>query len=228
MGGDVGETVSGQLQATGVCGDGEIALLQITVLAIEQREPRSPIGEEEGLDLGPEGVHGGGADDMVDERIGEGGVDPEHHMGVQLEVLGIGVEQRRVLDEEGDTSAPLCAEPPSSTGLTSWIDTESRCMSRVISTTPSSSPLNLVVFVALWLEPSKFPLFGIDVAVLSCGLLELSESVTTVPASISGISIFIYLSGQFLLVSAERTAIKLLPFSAKQTHRTCISCSIHK
>ena len=42
---------------------------------------------------------------MVEEGIGEGGVDPEHHMGVQLPVLGIGIGWRRVLDEVGDAIA---------------------------------------------------------------------------------------------------------------------------
>uniref|UniRef100_A0A0A9CPX4 Secreted protein n=1 Tax=Arundo donax TaxID=35708 RepID=A0A0A9CPX4_ARUDO len=122
-----------------------------------------------------------------------------------------------LLDEEGDTSdrpskPSPCPEPPSSTALTSSIATESRCTSRVISTTSSSS-LNRVVLVPLRVESSKLPLCGINVAVSSCDLLELPRSVA---ASVPAIFFSTSQANCSLLLNASRD------FSRRLELRACL------
>ncbi|KAE8796939.1 Carboxyl-terminal-processing protease [Hordeum vulgare] len=73
---DVCEAVGEELETAHVLGDGEVSLLEIGILAVEEHETSGAIGKEVVLDLGPDGIGCGGADDMINEGIGESGVDP--------------------------------------------------------------------------------------------------------------------------------------------------------
>ena len=99
---DVREPSGEQLHAASVLRDGEIPLLEITVLPVEHHVPGSPIGEEVVTDPSPELVRGGGTDDMVSKGIGESGVNPENEMGVKFRGGGVSVGRQWVLDEVGD------------------------------------------------------------------------------------------------------------------------------
>ncbi|XP_044964904.1 uncharacterized protein LOC123425287 [Hordeum vulgare subsp. vulgare] len=102
---DVSETVDEELHAARVLGDEEIALLEVSLLPVEDHEPGGTIGEEEIFDFLPDGVGGGGADDVVDHGIRKSGIEPEGDMGVELKVGSVGVGRRRVFDEVEDTVA---------------------------------------------------------------------------------------------------------------------------
>ena len=88
---DVREPSAEQLHAASILRDGEIPLLEITVLPVEHHVPGSSIGEEVVTDPSPELVRGGGTDDMVSKGIGESGVNPENEMGVKFRGGGVSV-----------------------------------------------------------------------------------------------------------------------------------------
>lgn len=88
---DVGEAVGEEFHAACVLGDGEVPLFEVAILMIEEHVAGGAVGKEEIMDFLLEGVGGGGAADVVDERVGKGGVDPECDVGVQLEKVGAGV-----------------------------------------------------------------------------------------------------------------------------------------
>ena len=99
---DVGKPGGEELHAAGVFGDREIPLLEVAVLPVEHHIPGNLICEEIVHDPRPEGVAGGGTDDMVDEGINESGVDPQSDVSINLAVLGIGIGRGWVLNEVGD------------------------------------------------------------------------------------------------------------------------------
>ena len=99
---DVGKAIGKELHGTCVLLDREIALLEVAILPVEDHEPGSTVGEEVITDLGPDGKRGGGADDMIHHGVRESGVDPQGNMSIKLEVGGISVGRRGMLDEMSD------------------------------------------------------------------------------------------------------------------------------
>lgn len=75
-------------------GHRKIALLEVAILPVEDHEPGSTIGQEEILDLVPEGVGVGGADDVIHHGVGERGIDPRGHRAR-------GRQHRRWEEEDG-------------------------------------------------------------------------------------------------------------------------------
>lgn len=73
---DVGEAVGKELHATCVLRDREVTLLEVAVLAVEHHEAGDATGEEEVLDLVPDGKGSGGADDVIAHGVRKGGIDP--------------------------------------------------------------------------------------------------------------------------------------------------------
>ena len=66
---DADETVGEEFYPASVFGDGQIALLEVAVLAVEDHEASGAIGKEIVTDLVLEGDSGGGADDMITHGI---------------------------------------------------------------------------------------------------------------------------------------------------------------
>ena len=80
-------------------------MFEVTILPVEDHKPGSPVGEEEIFDLLPKGEGGISADHVIDHGIREGGVDLECGVGIQLQILGLGIGGRSVLDEKSDPIA---------------------------------------------------------------------------------------------------------------------------
>ncbi|KAE8769202.1 hypothetical protein D1007_59229 [Hordeum vulgare] len=99
---DVGKAVGEELNAVSILHDGEIALFKVVVLAIEEHEAGGLVGKKEIGDILPEGVGGGGTDNVIGEGIGKGGINPESHMGVELKEVRVGVGWEGLRKEEGD------------------------------------------------------------------------------------------------------------------------------
>lgn len=74
--------VGEELHAPRVLSHGKIALLEVAILPVEDHEPGSAVGKEEVLDLVPERVGVGGADEVIHHGVGERGVDPEDDVGI--------------------------------------------------------------------------------------------------------------------------------------------------
>ena len=86
-----GEAGGEKLHTTGVLGDGEIPLFEVAVLAVQHHIARRMVHQEVIADAVPEIVGGGSADDVVDEVVRKGGVDPQNEVGVKLALEGSGV-----------------------------------------------------------------------------------------------------------------------------------------
>ncbi|KAM3311280.1 hypothetical protein ACQJBY_031760 [Aegilops geniculata] len=102
---DVSESVGEEFEATSVLRHREVTLFEIAVLAVEDHETGVAIGEEEIFDFVPEGVGGGGADDVIAHGVREGGINPQNDMGIELKVRGRSVGRWRMVEEEGDAVA---------------------------------------------------------------------------------------------------------------------------
>lgn len=102
---DVGEAGGEELHATGIFGDREITLFEIPVLPIQGHVSGGTIGKEVVPDAPPKIEGGGGTHDVIDEGIGQSGVDPKNEVSIEFAEVGIGVGWEGLFNELGDAIA---------------------------------------------------------------------------------------------------------------------------